>query len=57
MDVSVMCEYLIDSVMILVGMGVLVHIYAEQRYQEGIEKGMRMQRKIDRAARRGEFYR
>ena len=54
---DVMCEYLIDSIMILVGMGVLVHIYAEQRYQKGIEKGMRMQRKIDRAARRGEFYR
>ena len=57
MDISIMCEYLIDSVLILVGMGVLVYIYGEQRYQEGVQKGMRMQRKIYRAARRGEFYR
>ena len=57
MDVNVLCEYLVDFAMMFAGLFGMMYIYGEQRYQEGIQKGMRAQRRIDRAIRRGEIYR
>ena len=57
MDVNIVCEYLMDFAMIFVGLLGAMYIYGEQRYQEGVRKGMRAQRRINRAIRRGEIYR
>lgn len=57
LPVNIVCEYMIDFLMIIAGICGIVYIHGEQRYQEGIQKGMRMQRQINRAIRRGEVYR
>ncbi len=57
MDVNIMREYLFDIILIVAALYVAMYIHGEYKYQEGIRRGMRMQRKIDRAIRRGEIYR
>jgi len=50
-------EYIFDFAIILGGIVSIVYLHGEIRYQEGIQKGMRMQRMIDRKIQRGEIYR
>lgn len=55
LPVSVVCEFIMDIVIILIPLLFCIKLYGDIRYNDGLQKGRREQRKLARMIRRGEL--